>query len=120
MNEKLEAILDSGFEYKGRTYSALTAMGLVLLERVDSSFYNGEDESITAVLDYLFVTDSSNDVKELIKLSRNKEAWEDAVLEYSANFGAGELKEVSRLVAESARKLSATMVEVEEDADEGK
>lgn len=113
MKEKLEAFLDTGFHYKDKTFKPLTAMGLLLLERVESPFYSGEGDGIASVLDYLYVTDSNNKTKDLVKISKNKEGWEDSVLEYADQFDAVDIKKLSLLVAESAKKLSETMVEVE-------
>ena len=120
-NEQIDSFLDEGFEYKGRKFTPLTAMGMIILERVESPFYTGkEDGGLESVLDYLYVCDSDNDRKELVRLSRNTDDWRDEVLEYADQYSAQDLKNLSVLVSESAQKLTSTLVEVEETDSEGK
>ena len=120
MKKKIEAFVDTGFEFNGRKYKPLTAMGLLILEKVESPFYNGNDDGMRSVIDFLYVTDADNKPAELLQVSKSQDTWEEVVLEYADQFQASELKQLAKLVAESATKLTESMVEVEEGDDEGK
>ncbi|WP_035606200.1 hypothetical protein [Haloferula sp. BvORR071] len=105
--------LQSGFEFKGTFYRALTAQTLLILEKVRSPFFTGNDEGVRGLLDFLFV--ASHSAKQVLPLLRDQDAWDLAVLEFAEGFSAGDLEELGALVSESNENVAAAVVEAREE-----
>lgn len=106
--------LQSGFDFKGTSYKALTAQTLLILERVKSPFFTGEDQGVRGLLDFLFV--SSHSAKEALPLMRDQDQWDLAILEFAEQFTAADLEELGALVSESNENIAAAVVEAREES----
>jgi len=105
--------LSDGFSFKGTHYKPLTAQTLLILERVKSPFFTGEDLGVRGLLDFLFV--SSHSASDVLPLLKDADAWELAILEFAAAFSAQDLEELGHLVAESNEQVAAAVVEAREE-----
>jgi len=112
-NKKLQkSFANDGFDFDDIHYRPMTMATLSILEMVDSPFFADDDGgNVRGMMDYLFV--HSIPVKDARKLSKSKEAWEDAVFDFGDGFSAAELEKLSELISEQNDMIAETVVEVE-------
>jgi hypothetical protein len=108
-NQLVAGFLSDGFTFKGTHYKPLTAQTLLILEKVKSPFFTGEDLGVRGLLDFLFV--SSRSAADVLSLTRDADAWELAVLEFAAGLTSQDLEALGHLVAESNENVAAAVVE---------
>lgn len=111
----IESFNDTGFEYKGVHYKPMSLRTLQLLERIDSPFFNGEDQGIRGVMDFLYI--SSKETKDILKIG--KDEWEAMIIDYAENFTLNDLQELTKIVNDKIAQSSDAIVEVR-DNDEKK
>jgi hypothetical protein len=108
----VNAITDSGFEYKGREYKPLTTRTLLILEKFKSTFYVGGDQ-LRGLMDYLYV--ACHDPKVINRFTT--EQWEDGILDFAEEFSPEDLKTLSELVKTANDDSASTIVEVREESE---
>jgi hypothetical protein len=116
-DKQTASFLNTGFEFKGISYKALTAQTLLILERVKSPFFTGEDAGVRGLLDYLFAT--SQETRVLLPLARSKDDWEMSVLEFAEQFTADDLEELGQIVSEASEEIASAVVEAKPQTAKG-
>lgn len=111
-----EAIVQDGFEYKGKFYKSLSTRMLLLFERFKSPQYYGGDQ-LRGLLDYLFVS-SYSDSKLLQRITIDE--FDDLVYEYADSITSEDLTELGKLFTKFNENAQSTVVDVREDSDKKK
>lgn len=111
----MSAFIEEGFSYKGKTYRALSAESILFLKQANSPLFSGGDNQLEITLDYLLVTGKS---RKEIRAAQSD--WENARLDLAAEIPAGDMIELSALVAKQLGFIAESLVEVRDSEEQKK